>query len=47
MAYKMADDARAETEYRKFLRDIGRATAKDEAELQHEGFFPSRPIMIG
>lgn len=47
MAYKMADDSRAETEYRKFLRDIGRATAKDEAELQHEGFFPGRPIMIG
>jgi hypothetical protein len=47
MAYKMADDTRAETEYRKFLRDIGRATAKDEAELQHEGFFPGRPIMIG
>ena len=47
MAYKMADDARAETEYRKFLRDIGRAAAKDDAELQHEGFFPGRPIMIG
>ena len=47
MAYKMADDTRAETEYRKFLRDIGRATAKDDAELQHEGFFPGRPIMIG
>jgi hypothetical protein len=47
MAYKMADDTRAETEYRKFLRDIGRATAKDEAELQHEGFYPDRPIMIG
>ncbi|KKK54562.1 hypothetical protein LCGC14_3083470 [marine sediment metagenome] len=47
MAYKMADDTRAETEYRKFLRDIGRATAKDEAELQHEGFFPATPIMRG
>ena len=47
MALMHADDIRATQEYQKFQLMIVKALGQKDAELQHEGWFPDRPLMIG
>lgn len=46
-ALKHADDARANNELRDFRLAIARGAGKEDAEAQHEGFYPARSLMIG
>lgn len=47
MAFRHADDARFRDEYQIFQAMIAKALGSKDAELNAEGFVPSRPLLIG
>lgn len=45
-AYRFVDNNRADTEYQVFQMNIVKALGEKDAELDTQGFYPSRPILL-